>query len=130
MPFRKKDKFKSVILRELGMLEKRIREIKSFCEEKLSIFEKLYDKIGKDLQEAEEKLKSMWRDYPFLNEVFLPVIFSFNRNIEKARLASEEEYLRREREAYFLLFAGIVEIASNYEKVIGSSMRLLRGEEP
>jgi len=128
IPFRKRSKFKENLLRELKLLKKKVEEVRSFCEEALSLFKESYDKIVEDIRGMEEKLKMMWRDYPFLGEGFLSYIVSFNRSIERSRMGSQGDYLDRERDAYLFLFAGIRDRALRYEEVIETSMRMLGGE--
>lgn len=126
MPFKKNEKLKGVILGELEFLKERVLKIKSFCDEKLSLLEKSYDKIIEDIRNSEEELKFMWKEYPFIGDAFLPYFLSFNREIEKSRSISSELSLIKEREAYIFLFAGVRDMALKYIEAIDASIRLLR----
>ncbi|MCS7233174.1 MAG: DUF115 domain-containing protein [Synergistetes bacterium] len=125
-PFRRNERIKSVILEEINSLKGKVRKIKSFCEEKLSLLERCCDKIVEGVRNTEGELKLLWKEHPWLGDVFLPYFLSFNREIEKSRTMPPENSLVREYEAYVFLFTGVKNMALKYEEAIDTSIKLLR----
>lgn len=125
-PLRKNERLERELISKLTNLKEVIRSIVKICEEALYLLGTLYGKIDEEVKEKEEKLKSVIKTFPFLEEGFLPHFLSFNRQIESIRGELEDVALKREFEAYVFLFAGIKDIALKYLETIESSMASLR----
>ncbi|MCD6362402.1 MAG: motility associated factor glycosyltransferase family protein [Synergistetes bacterium] len=112
---------------KLSSLMAVMKEVIELCSDKISILEKSCGKINEEVREGEDRLKALFKRYPFIEEGFLPYILAFNRGIERLRDLPEEEAEKKEFEAYALLFTGVRDMATKYVETIDEAMRKLKG---